>query len=217
MNLRHFIGSRPSSSVHSPRQSRLSLSIEQEEDAEVSTPLPNLFFVQKSGSNDHDGEKMVTVDDHQDLARIPVCAIFYKIARGQGVPHTFVGMIALSFVRLATVLTQVSSGFTRQWPALPRVVVSGHQSSRVRPTLTYCKVFLSVCVLPMARVPPDERYIVNKVRTLEGFYGVTYYLGYREKFDVQVSPYHRFCLQLYLACLAVNCAGQRGRAEDYSV
>ncbi|TRM65069.1 potassium transporter [Schizophyllum amplum] len=61
-------------------------------------------------------------------------------------------------------------GFIRQYPALPRVVV-----------------FLSVCVLPTARITPEARYIVQKTRSLEGFYSATYHLGFREKFDVKVS------------------------------
>lgn len=60
-------------------------------------------------------------------------------------------------------------GFIRQWPAIPRVVI-----------------FLSVCIVPMARVPKDGRYVVTKVRTLDGFYGVTYYIGFRDQFDVQI-------------------------------
>jgi len=58
--------------------------------------------------------------------------------------------------------------FIRQWPALPRVVV-----------------FLSVCIVPLPSVPPEERYIVTKVRTVEGFYGATYYIGFRDNFDVK--------------------------------
>ncbi|KAF9561755.1 potassium transporter [Agrocybe pediades] len=61
-------------------------------------------------------------------------------------------------------------GFIRQWPALPRVII-----------------FLSVCVVPVARVPTEERYVVSKVRTIEGFYGVTYYIGFRDDFDVQIK------------------------------
>jgi len=61
-------------------------------------------------------------------------------------------------------------GFIRQWPALPQVVI-----------------FLSVCVLPIARVPADQRYDVDKVRSIKGFYGVTYYLGYREDFEVKIN------------------------------
>ncbi|KIJ49086.1 hypothetical protein M422DRAFT_777639 [Sphaerobolus stellatus SS14] len=61
-------------------------------------------------------------------------------------------------------------GFLRQYPALPRVVV-----------------FLSVRVISVARVPQESRFIVNKVRTLDGFYGVTYQIGFREKFDINID------------------------------
>ncbi|KAF8343268.1 potassium transporter [Amanita rubescens] len=58
--------------------------------------------------------------------------------------------------------------FIRKWPSLPRVVV-----------------FLSVCVLPVARVPLEGRYVVKKVRSIEGIYGVTYYLGFRDEFHIE--------------------------------
>ncbi|KAJ4491170.1 potassium transporter [Lentinula edodes] len=61
-------------------------------------------------------------------------------------------------------------GFIRQWPALPQVLV-----------------FLSVSMLPIARVAPDDRYVVVKTRSLEGCYGVTYNVGFREHFDVNVD------------------------------
>ncbi|KAF9013196.1 potassium transporter [Cyathus striatus] len=61
-------------------------------------------------------------------------------------------------------------GFIRQWPALPRVVI-----------------FLSVSIVPIARVPPENRYAVNKVRSIDGLYGVTYYIGFRDDFNVQVD------------------------------
>jgi len=50
-----------------------------------------------------------------------------------------------------------------------------------------CKIFLSVCILPVPRVPADERYDVNKVRSVKGFYGVTYYIGFREDFEVNID------------------------------
>ncbi|EKM48262.1 uncharacterized protein PHACADRAFT_203032, partial [Phanerochaete carnosa HHB-10118-sp] len=62
------------------------------------------------------------------------------------------------------------SSFLRHWPALPRLVI-----------------FLSVQVLHVARVPPSERYFVTRVRSIEGFYGVTYCLGFRDDFDVQIT------------------------------
>jgi len=61
-------------------------------------------------------------------------------------------------------------GFIRQWPALPRVVV-----------------FLSVAIVAEPRVAPQNRYVVNKVRTVDGFYGATYYIGFRDAFDVKIK------------------------------
>ncbi|KAG6902524.1 hypothetical protein C0995_015342 [Termitomyces sp. Mi166 len=43
-----------------------------------------------------------------------------------------------------------------------------------------------VCVVAVARVSEKERYDVSKVRTVEGFYGVTYYIGFRDDFDVNI-------------------------------
>ncbi|KAK7457024.1 hypothetical protein VKT23_010327 [Stygiomarasmius scandens] len=61
-------------------------------------------------------------------------------------------------------------GLISQWRALPRVLV-----------------FLSVSLIPMARVPAEDRYIVKKVEDLDGFYAVTYNLGFRDDFDVQAG------------------------------
>ncbi|PBK97534.1 potassium transporter [Armillaria gallica] len=87
----------------------------------------------------------------RELVRIPTCAVFHKIAEGQGVPHSFIGLV-------------------RQWPGLPEVLI-----------------FLSVSVLPVPRVPAEERYVVSRVRSIQGFYGATYYIGYRDNFDVKVD------------------------------
>ncbi|KZT56800.1 potassium transporter [Calocera cornea HHB12733] len=88
----------------------------------------------------------------RELKRVPIMAIFHKVAGGKGVPHSFYA-------------------FLKQWPALPRIVV-----------------FLSIKLLPVARLPEhEERYLITKVRTLKGFYGVTYQIGFREDFDVKVE------------------------------
>ncbi|TFY59675.1 hypothetical protein EVG20_g7693 [Dentipellis fragilis] len=58
--------------------------------------------------------------------------------------------------------------FIRQWPALPRFAI-----------------FLSVNVLPVAHVTLEDRYVVEKVE-ISGCYGASYYLGFRDDFDVQV-------------------------------
>lgn len=61
-------------------------------------------------------------------------------------------------------------GFIRKWPALPRVVI-----------------FLTVRMLPAARIPMDDRYTVTKIPNVEGFYDVTYYKGFKDEFDVRVD------------------------------
>jgi KUP system potassium uptake protein len=52
--------------------------------------------------------------------------------------------------------------------------------------LTVLQIFLSVRVLPTAHVAPEERYVVNAVPAVDGFYSCTYYLGFRDDFDVRV-------------------------------
>lgn len=75
---------------------------------------------------------------------------------------------------------------------------------------------MSVCVVPLPRIPADERYVVTKVRTVEGialfyifnsmlkhfpgFYGVTYYIGFRDDFDVRVGIIFLFLLLSYFEC-----------------
>ncbi|CAE6432002.1 unnamed protein product [Rhizoctonia solani] len=82
-------------------------------------------------------------------------------------------------VETAAVFHKLSAGkgvphafyaFLRQWPALPRVVI-----------------FLSVRIMPTGRVAPEDRYIVTRVRTLPGFYGVTYFKGFRDDFQVNID------------------------------
>ncbi|CAE6535257.1 unnamed protein product [Rhizoctonia solani] len=82
-------------------------------------------------------------------------------------------------VETAAVFHKLSAGkgvphafyaFLRQWPALPRVVI-----------------FLSVRVMPTGRVAPKDRYTVTRVRSLPGFYGVTYFKGFRDDFQVSID------------------------------
>jgi KUP system potassium uptake protein len=54
---------------------------------------------------DGHGQGNQVLEEKRALQRISTCAIFHKFTHGPGVPHTFVA-------------------FIRQWPALPRVVVS---------------------------------------------------------------------------------------------
>jgi len=85
----------------------------------------------------------------RELAVLPIMAVFHKFASGKGIPHSFVQ-------------------FLRQYPALPRVVVSVVLLSSIYPPLTWFQVFLSVRVMPTARTPIEDKYIVTKVRSLDG-------------------------------------------------
>ncbi|KIY71241.1 potassium transporter [Cylindrobasidium torrendii FP15055 ss-10] len=58
----------------------------------------------------------------------------------------------------------------RRWPALPEVLI-----------------FLSIRIMPIARVPPEARYFVTKTRSIPGCYGATYCIGYRDTFEVEVD------------------------------
>src|SRR6266550_5218299 len=126
-------------------------------------------------------EKLI---EKRELIRISTCSIFHKYSRGPGVPHTFVGLI-------------------RQWPALPQVVVSTVVSRIVLNLFDHrfsCPFVF--CPSPEFRHPSDT--LLEKSGRLEvrkffffytgvteqielGIYGVTYYLGFRDKFDVDVS------------------------------
>lgn len=57
-----------------------------------------------------DGAYLPQIDSSMlELARLPTCAVFHRLTAGKGIPHSF-------------------AGFIRQWPALPRVVVSNGPS-----------------------------------------------------------------------------------------
>lgn len=171
-NLRHFIHSDVDELDESDEEEEVE---EAETDADTKARHLQYYYVAKAS-----GEK--GEDVKRPLARLPTCAVFHKIARGQGAPHTF-------------------TGFVRQWPALPRVVI-----------------FLSVSVVPIARVPSEDRYAITKVRTVEGFYGVTAYLGFREEFDIRVGEIvDRICaLELQLDPTQVNGAVEEIRAVALS-
>ncbi|KAF9268281.1 potassium transporter [Marasmius fiardii PR-910] len=62
------------------------------------------------------------------------------------------------------------TGFVRQWPGLPQVLI-----------------FLSVVVLPSPSASGHQRYVISKLGSMEGFYSVKYYMGFREPFDLEVD------------------------------
>jgi KUP system potassium uptake protein len=154
-NLRHFIHVNDMSEKIMPdvRPSdvRFENDLVVDEDREQNEPVPTYYFLTPEAELAYNADRKTSLEGKRELARIPTCAIFHKIASGKGVPHTFVG-------------------FIRQWPALPRIVI-----------------FLSIRVLPVARVSSEERYAVDKVRSVSGFYGVTYFIGFRDKFDIKVD------------------------------
>jgi KUP system potassium uptake protein len=41
--------------------------------------------------------------------------------------------------------------------------------------------------MPTARIPSEDRYTVTRVRSLPGFYGVTYFKGFRDDFQVNID------------------------------
>ena len=97
MNLRHFIYQRKT--VHTTKDTDDNSSTEHHELS---------YHITKGPINHHSSEKFEDDSppmDSTELQRVPTCSIFHKVASAPGVPHTF-------------------TGFIRQWPCLPRVVVS---------------------------------------------------------------------------------------------
>jgi len=80
MNLRHFIR-------HSHKDGS---NVGDEQSSE--DPDTSYYFLQND-SNSYTDQKIVDEKsaNRMDLQRIPSCAVFHKIASGQGVPHTFIG------------------------------------------------------------------------------------------------------------------------------
>ncbi|PLW29251.1 hypothetical protein PCANC_15749 [Puccinia coronata f. sp. avenae] len=60
------------------------------------------------------------------------------------------------------------SALLRHQPALPRVVV-----------------FLSIRVVDVPHLQEEDKYLIDKLRTLSGFYLMTYRVGYRDSLDVR--------------------------------
>ncbi|KAF8882060.1 potassium transporter, partial [Gymnopilus junonius] len=109
--------------------------------------------------NGHDPDDDQTADEHDELSYY-----FYEVSSTRGsvkfADEKPGEKRELQRIPSAAVFHKITTGkgvphtfveFIRQWPALPRVVV-----------------FLSVCILPIARVPPQDRYVVSKVRTIDG-------------------------------------------------
>lgn len=106
--------------------------------------------------------------DYRRLQVINTCAIFHKISTGKGVPHGFISEI-LSRAKVSSFRLMKLIGLLRQWPALPRVVVSEKCSLTENALCSLIwQIFLCVSVAPTAHIPPEQRYAVTKVRTVPG-------------------------------------------------
>jgi hypothetical protein len=85
-NLRHFIvSSKEIKHEEVPiarRQSEASSDAINEEALETEKHDSVLYYLSSEGEKD---------EARHELVRIPTCAIFHKLSRGRGVPHTFMG------------------------------------------------------------------------------------------------------------------------------
>jgi len=112
MNLRHFIGQTQKTSV------------EEDEIVADDRSEATYYFMKNTGiEKKFDDDD--SIDQKRELQRIPTCAVFHKIASGKGVPHTFVGWCSYDCrICCLNLMRMCLTGFIRQWPSLPRVVVS---------------------------------------------------------------------------------------------
>ena len=80
MNLRHFVRQ-----LHKDGSNVV--------DDQSSEHRDTSYYFLRNDSNSYSDQKIIDEKsaDRTDLQRIPSCAVFHKIASGQGVPHTFIG------------------------------------------------------------------------------------------------------------------------------
>ena len=191
MNLRHFIGQTQKTPVEEDE-------IVADDRSEATYYFMKNSVIEKKFDDDD------SIDQKRELQRIPTCAVFHKIASGKGVPHTFVGQCSYDcWLRCLNLM--YLTGFIRQWPSLPRVVVNIHISdcgdlskSSNRSSCPSASCHMRVCLqrsdmlfrkCAQSKVCCNHKYTrLSPLRVVsQGFYGVTYYIGFRDKFDVQVS------------------------------
>lgn len=177
-----------------------------QDDGEPDGQKPDNYYILGDSNSVVDFRERPDKADLKLLARIPTCAIFHKLTTGRGVPHAFTSALMFSFSsKLHISLSCVHIEFVRQWPALPRLVVSivllsYSQDPNVH--VNYRSFSRSACctflgyrqqiVTSSPRSAPCRVCIFLRLKYyvsnfLLGFYGVTYYLGFRDDHDVQVS------------------------------
>lgn len=187
-NLRHFIVSGEKGEVTIPTNEKAqSVASDNEEHDELASVQERYYYFARDKTISDSLHEQA--EDRRELVRIPTCAIFHKFASGKGVPHSFVG-------------------FIRQWPALPQVVVSLPLVTPITCELLtdapHKDLYVGLCssdckcsgrpALRCRQSSFRQRFVVSPLRSAlvvtlprSGFYGVTYYLGFREDFEVKVS------------------------------
>lgn len=85
MNLRHFI-----------RQKHAEITLD--DGSSIDSAEVTYYITKKSSGHTVENEKVGR--ELTEITRIPSCAIFHKIASGQGVPHTFTGERGLTALSL---------------------------------------------------------------------------------------------------------------------
>lgn len=86
-NLRHFIQQDQKNNATLQLGTTDDNSIEGEDEVTMESDPTYYYVSNEKHSLDSSGD----MDDKRKLMRIPTCAVFHKIARGKGVPHTFIG------------------------------------------------------------------------------------------------------------------------------
>jgi KUP system potassium uptake protein len=110
------------------------------------------------------------LEEHRVLTRLPIFVIFHGMSHERGVPPSFVSSSTSLCFPDPPRDQKLSTGFIRQWPALPRF-----------------GIFLTVSVLPVAHVDAVDRYVVSRVDSLPGFYGVAQYRGFRDEPSLDID------------------------------
>ncbi|KAG8843145.1 hypothetical protein FRB96_004344 [Tulasnella sp. 330] len=172
-NLRAFLGNDTSSGAEGEKHARQGVEAVRSNDTATVTYVGNHDIIR---SNKDEPDLF-----DEDAADIRSASSIYLVGEDDSHPR-----LPLARIPTCAVFHKLTAGrgvphtfygFLRQWPALPRVVI-----------------FLSVKTMNINHVPIEDRYFVTKVRTLQGFYGVTYALGFRDDFLMDTdSIIERIC------------------------
>ncbi|KAG8908676.1 hypothetical protein FRC01_007308 [Tulasnella sp. 417] len=167
-NLRHFIVVDESDNSREKRIRKRVTS------TQASSKPATLTYVAGDTIKSQGGDEEVDEDDDSPEGSVKANQTLYLVPEDESQPRRHLARLPTCavFHKLTSGrgVPHTFYGFLRQWPSLPRVVI-----------------FLSVKTMNINRIPVEERYTVSKVRTLQGFYGVTYALGFRDDFNMDVN------------------------------